>query len=248
MVPPSEIDIHVLNEERQILYVLAAHEAKHLTPHQIAAFLRDDYTISLTPHVAKTHLQRLAQNRAVNGRVVKGKTGRKPYGYRIMQKGQDILQDKQDIIITAEAPYDGRRRFKNRISNLTGEIIVHDPYLDESIFGWLTGLRSTSTKNIRLLAGGERNRDPFFCDQAKAFAQEHNINIEIRQKKRETKGKIHLRFILGENEGYSSDASFKDLGKKDSEINLQDKSNTKKWKQQFEKQWATARRIFPPQN
>lgn len=195
----SDTDIHQLDTERQILFVLNENRAA-LSIEQINEQLIS-HNISPDSKGIKsflTYTLRDARRRFIrDGLVYKTK-----YRYQIMQKGIEYLE-RTVMVIDPLSNKSTQETVGKILSGLSGDIKLCDPYFDDVAYALLKqNLNSQKLKSIEIIYS-KNKIDP---------SKDYKIgNLSIRLQK---KNKIHDRFLIDEKYLYILGTSLNNIGNK----------------------------------
>ena len=115
------------------------------------------------------------------------------------------LPDPKQVFIPSGSPHDAYIEIRSIIRQATTEVLIIDPWVDETLWPLLTNLPAGCW--IRIL--GEHLKGDFKIEAAKFLAQ-HGVSIQVR-----TTSKYHDRFIvLNGKRCFHLGASIKDAGNK----------------------------------
>ncbi len=115
------------------------------------------------------------------------------------------LPDPKQVFLPSGSPHDAYVQIRVIIQQATTEVLIVDPWVDETLWPLLTNIPRTC--KVRIL--GEHLKGDFRLEATK-FAAQHGTSIEVR-----TTTKYHDRFIfLDGNRCFHLGASIKDAGNK----------------------------------
>ena len=194
----SDIDIHQLDSERQVLCILKE-SGNYLSIPKIKDKL---LSLQISPETRemKSILNSLRNKRRKllkNGLIHKDGPG-----YKIMQKGIEYLNNTV-IIINPSAGESSHKTIGNLLKNLSGDIKICDPYFDDIAYNLLkTHLLPDKLKSVKIVHSKKRI-EPTSNYRIK------NISIELKKK-----NGIHDRFILDKDYLYFFGTSLNGIGNK----------------------------------
>lgn len=115
------------------------------------------------------------------------------------------LPDPQQVFVPSGSPHDAYVQIRSIIQQAITEVLIIDPWVDETLWPLLTNVPATC--KVRILS--EHLKGDFRLEAAK-FATQHGTSIEAR-----TTTKYHDRFIFLDRKCcFHLGASIKDAGKK----------------------------------
>lgn len=182
-------DVRQLDERHQVFWVLRLAQEKLdiavMTPAEVSNVLRDVYGILISRQKVGALLSR--ERKTVAKRKKAGARA-----YQLMGAGSDELDATSGRVMFVEPSrgFSGLRETHALIATMTGEVRVCDPYVDARTLDMLAAANSASeirllTFNVKQAAGLKH--------AAKAFAQEHGVNLEIRLASSQI---LHDRYVI----------------------------------------------------
>jgi hypothetical protein len=136
------------------------------------------------------------------------------------------------VLFRYGAIYKVRRLLRSVLEKAADEIIIVDPYLDDSVFGLLQDLPAKAKMRLLLnVPAGD------FVGMLKRFRKQYHLDVEARRTEM-----VHDRFIIiDRSQGYSLGGSIKDAGSKDFTFSpIGSGTAVKGLLNVFDRHWSTA--------
>ena len=195
----NDIDIHQLDPQRQVLFVLNNSDKPCSVPEIKEKLIA--YGVSPDTREIASLLNSIRDRRRKflkDGLVYKDTNG-----YQIMQKGIEYLKSTVVIVDPAQEGMSTHQTISQIFSGLFGEIKLCDPYFDDKAFSLLENhLDQPKMKSIRIIYSKNR------IDSTKNYKIGKYL-IELKKKK-----EIHDRFIIDDNHLYFLGTSLNNIGSK----------------------------------
>ena len=145
--------------------------------------------------------------------------------------------DRPQIVIRAGEAFSANRVLREIFSQAKSDLAIADPYIGERLFDLLDPF--AAKLRIQILTSPKLLSSQPAFKTALATARDFRSQYPNCELRTEPEEKLHDRYILWDHShGYHVGHSLKDLGKKDSQLNLL--SNASEHWAAFDARWATA--------
>jgi len=202
-------DPHELDDRLRAFWVLRVGQESVgidvMTPSEISTVLRDVCSIDLPRQRVEAILSR------ETGTVAKRKKNKKR-AYQLMGTGSKQLDKIGSAVVFIEPSqaFTKLREVHSILGSVAGELRICDPYVDMRTLDMLAECKNATS--IQLLSINV-NKPTGFKQALKAFAKEHQIQLEVR---RAQPGVLHDRYLIHDEGMLLFGTSFNGLGLKQS--------------------------------